>query len=700
MDPPIALGTASLPFTVTRGNPHPTTPPVPGSTPNPGVVQPTEASKPSVDQKSSGSSEPSRGNTPPAPNPSASNAPLGQNPPAPPNEPGRNHPPPNLPEAITIPFLTIIPFPQPVPTPSVPGTNSAVSSIDSNPNLVLSNPNLNPSVPVNNPPIRNPPANNPPVNNLPVNNLPANNLPANNSPVNSLPVNNLPVNNPPPANNPPVNNLPANNPPANNLPANNPPVNNLPVNSLPVNNPPNTDPSINDPPLITDVPQVIPYNPFLIPLTTIDNTLINGNPSNPGTIIIGNPASPKLQQTITAGGPPAIISGTILSVAPQNGGLVISGTATVDPVTQVGGQTIWKDPSRPSVVLVGDGTHSFQTISANGGSTLIGSVPIALTVTAMGLPFQTPSPTMIQDILFSTLPDGTVVVGRNQVLNPGDTVMFEGRTIALDATGRSIYIDGIPHEAPSLLVTTIADISFSRLQDGDILAGGTTVLRPGGPGVMVQGENIMLGENGIDLVIDGKTHSLPALLKPATSTISGVPVEVIPGTGGASMVVVGGTHLLAPSDAPFVFENHSVSLALNGDGIIIDSTVYALPMQTPSSTSAAVLLAVGADHKTTTISLNGSPSRTNTKTGVEELASWVYVAASVAKAAAEMNSTTTAGTTSSSGEPFANSQSPMESATATKTSKSDAEKLQRGFLYSYCLFSMCSFVIGHFIEIM
>ena len=272
------------------------------------------------------------------------------------------------------------------------------------------------------------------------------------------------------------------------------------------------------------------------------------------------------------------------------------------PIAQVGGKTIWNDPSRPSVVFVGDGTKPFQTIHANSDSTVIGGVTIALakpTVPASLAPL--PS-TSIQGIPLQRLPDGRVAVGGDLILRPGETADSQGQVMELDETGRTIQFNGVSIPVPSLPAATIANIPFSRLPDGTVVAGDSTILRPGSPAISVQGKNVALSADNHNVIIDGISYALPGLQQPSSTVIGDVPVSYFPGTG---VVIINGSHILMPGSPPLILQNHIVSLAPDGSGIIIDGVIHALPtLGIPSSTVGALLLIKNANGTTTTITLD------------------------------------------------------------------------------------------------
>lgn len=369
-----------------------------------------------------------------------------------------------------------------------------------------------------------------------------------------------------------------------------------------------------------------------VPFTTTRTTPVPTTPPIPGSspnpgVATSTPASPprpshsgfssnEPQKSHPSGsvrpGPNPIDPNVPASKTPATH---VPAAAPTIPVTRIGGETIWRDPSRPTAIFIGDGTRPFKTIDSNSGGTVVGGVTVSLAAPAAANRVAAMPTTTIQNIPFSRLPDGRVAIDGNLILQPGQIVSYQGRTIILDGTGQSIQVNGASFPAPSSPPASIAGIPFSRLPDGTILAGDNTVLRPGSPGAHVQGKNVALSADGLSIIIDGISHALPNIPKPASTTIGGVPISVIPGTGA---IIIGGTYIINPGSPPLSFQGRTISLAPNGAGVIIDGITYALPELTPASQNGGALLLIkNADGTTTTVSLD--PTATDVNSAAAQL---------------------------------------------------------------------------------
>jgi len=254
-------------------------------------------------------------------------------------------------------------------------------------------------------------------------------------------------------------------------------------------------------------------------IAIIGNSVINTDPSRPGTVIIANPAVPGSAQTITPGGIPVIVSSTTISVNPTNGIVIVSGGNHLIPIGTVGGSPVYTDPSRPGLVIVGDPASGqlTQTLTANGPSIVIDGTTMSLSPAPTS--FSTPPPAIVSGITISRLPDGTIVINNSQTLQLGGTQTIDGHIISMDTDG-TVFVDGqqvqvpITSQAPSS--TTISGISLTRLPDGSLLINGETILRPGDPQVSIDGHSIRLSEDDV-ILVNGQEVSIP----PASPTLAG-----------------------------------------------------------------------------------------------------------------------------------------------------------------------------------
>ncbi|KAF2194844.1 hypothetical protein K469DRAFT_744625 [Zopfia rhizophila CBS 207.26] len=270
------------------------------------------------------------------------------------------------------------------------------------------------------------------------------------------------------------------------------------------------------------------------PITSIGGSVVNADPSHPGTIIIQNPQNPGAPaQTIVAGGSPVVIGGTTLSIAPtgagrDGGGLVVSGNTGMILVSNVGGQPVFIDPSRPGIVLIGDPAGPLQTLSTSRGNVVVAGTTVSLSPTGVVTANSNPGSVMIFNISFTFLPDGGVLINNSQVLKLGDpAISINGHNIFVPPSGGVLVIDGqtyrISSDPSSPPTTTIQNIPLSLLPDGTLLIGGVTILKPGDAPVQFAGHTISLDPSGA-VIIDGLMYKID----PTTSQASGILVVVGP----------------------------------------------------------------------------------------------------------------------------------------------------------------------------
>ncbi|KAL1596538.1 hypothetical protein SLS60_009186 [Paraconiothyrium brasiliense] len=261
-----------------------------------------------------------------------------------------------------------------------------------------------------------------------------------NNPGSSIPSPNDPPPNDPPPNDPPPNDPPPNDPPPNDPPPNDPPPNDPNSNGIPStnNNPATNTPSIPQTP--SDWPQPITNPPAgPTPIATIGNSIVNTNPSQPGTIVISDPNTPGGAQTLTAGSDPIVISGTTISLNPTSGAIIVSGDSIVQPIGIFNGKPVFTDPGQPGVIIVGDpeSGQPLQTLSVNAPTVTIDGETFTLSPTAI-----VQSSVTFAGMSIVVLADGTIVINNTHTIRPGDPEIFiNGHKVVVDSNG-VIWVDG------------------------------------------------------------------------------------------------------------------------------------------------------------------------------------------------------------------------------------------------------------------
>ncbi|KAF1974467.1 hypothetical protein BU23DRAFT_567300 [Bimuria novae-zelandiae CBS 107.79] len=315
--------------------------------------------------------------------------------------------------------------------------------------------------------------------------------------------------NDPPNNDPPSKELPSNIPPSSrashHLPGTEPtglpddtPLKDLP-NNVPTNSPASNDHAGTNPTRLPQNPNAgLVTAPVTVPFTwtmplsqatrppdngvpytliaTVGGSPINANPSSPGVVIIGGPGTPG-SQTLSAGSPPVVVPGTILSVSLTSGALIISGKSTLLPVGALGGQTVWADPSRSNEVIIGDpnSPQQLHTLSVDGEPMVISGTTVALsssTGSATGS-----GSTRLKGLSMVLDPaSGSLNVIGEYILKSGDAqVSIDGQTVFFDPSGHSAVIDGVNQPLRSLPVLVVE-------HDGtaSVLALGQSASSPSG----------------------------------------------------------------------------------------------------------------------------------------------------------------------------------------------------------------------------
>jgi len=244
--------------------------------------------------------------------------------------------------------------------------------------------------------------------------------------------------------------------------------------------------------------------------SVLNTNIADSNAGSPVTLLDG--------AVISAGGKPATLFGTLISVLPSHKGLL------------VGSQTI-PIPSAPTVghVLTAAG----ETLTAVNGQVIVAG---------------------------STLSKGSVTTIHSTKISLGDSGLVIGSsTIPLPTVGPA-------SAAPA--ITTLGQ-TFSRIGASDVVFGHTT-LSIGGPGATILGAEVSLGTSG--LVVGSLTVAFPT----ATPTLTTLGHTFVPVNGSA--VAIDGTTLSLGEGT--IIDGSLVSVG--SSGLVIGTTTIPISIETGS----------------------------------------------------------------------------------------------------------------------
>lgn len=369
-------------------------------------------------------------------------------------------------------------------------------------------------------------------------------------------------------------NAPSNNPPA---PSNNPPAQPSPphTNVASISNaqpePPDTNASPNSnaqqQPSRSNVPQpsapaatparpetehrprttVVPQSPPSITIGTEVVPLSSSGAENEEAVVLGG--------TTVSAGSTAIINGQTVSLEPSGGNLVVlgsSGTSTLPLKAPVPSITAVLQPA--SSVAIGSNT-----------------IPISQPSNGVGV----------------ILPDGII-------LQPGSTVISQGRTLSLEPSGSSVVFiaAGITSAVPLFTPVTMDVISgtvisvgtsartvaFAKSAGGGIIFGDGQTLLPGSTTV-VDGTTLSLGVQGTQIVVGSSTIPLhpPEItgLRGPEITIASSPCTVEYATALDGGIILENGKTLLPGST-IVIDGTTLSLESQGSVLVVGTATVSL----------------------------------------------------------------------------------------------------------------------------
>ena len=265
---------------------------------------------------------------------------------------------------------------------------------------------------------------------------------------------------------------------------------------------------------------------------------------------------------ISAGGPPAVVSGTTYSALPSNKGFLLNGASTLplppsfptappppaNSIFTLGNQVI---TAAPTGFIVAPGT----TLSPGGPAVTISGTPLsllpsgtALIIGTSTLPLPTPTVYTVGSLIFTASPTGFVIAPGTTLVPNGAAATISGTAVSLGPSG-TLVVGSNTLTLPSQSVFTLGDGEvFTAAPTGFVLGGGQTV-RPGGGAVTEGTEVVSLGTNSVLKI--GTTMATLGAGTPAASSSAVVSAfqpgsgaggrkELLAGVVGAGVGVVGG----------------------------------------------------------------------------------------------------------------------------------------------------------------
>lgn len=305
-------------------------------------------------------------------------------------------------------------------------------------------------------------------------------------------------------------------------------------------------------------------------------------------------------QTLTPGGSAATISGTIVSALPSGQGIVVGGQTvavavpgTAETLTTEG-QTITIEPTAAFAI----GT---QTLVAGGPAITVGGTALSLVPSAtavviggftsnLGASQPTAIPLLtIGSETFTANAATEFLIAPGETLTPGGQITVSGTTISLGSSASNVVINGVTTEL-SAMITPAPVVTVGGIayvaNAGSTYEIGGQSLTPGGV-ITVSGTTISLASGASDIVVNGVTQAL----SPSASVISGLPVLAIEGkaytaNAGSSYIIDGQT--LVPGGTITLFDGSTVSLAPSAADLVIDGVTSTFAAQV----TAAPLLTI------------------------------------------------------------------------------------------------------------
>lgn len=292
------------------------------------------------------------------------------------------------------------------------------------------------------------------------------------------------------------------------------------------------------------------------PLPTVAGNPIVNAPGGGGGVVVGS-------NTIRAGGAAATVGGTVISVLPNSGGLVVAGSTVALPVAPqpplptLGGQRIQTGPN--SAIIIGGTTvtpgsapitigGTTFSVPVNGGGVVVNGNTMTITPAAAATP-----PTVGgQQVQAGS--NGAIVIGTDVIFAGGPAATISGTVISALPGGSSVVVNGntMPLAvAPAPTPPVVAGQIVQTGPNGAIIIGGTTITA-GGPAATISGTIVSVLPSGGGLVVGGSSSiffpgAVPTAVNIGTDILTyGAPAKTISGmlvSLGASGLEIGSTFL-------------------------------------------------------------------------------------------------------------------------------------------------------------
>ena len=347
----------------------------------------------------------------------------------------------------------------------------------------------------------------------------------------------------------------------------------------------------------------------------LPSVVLNPNPATGNPVLAGGetttPAISALSiagTTISAGGPPITVSGTVISL--QSSGTLVMGLSTVDLKTAGLGTALLPDPGAPSAgayyvdglsvqvqpqpslavvngAALSDGgpgvTVSGSLVSLEpGGKTLdVGTAHFAVPTEAADASYD------IDGFSIQAQPQSSIaVVNGVNLIAGGSGVSISGSLVRLESGGKTLDVGTARFPMPTEAADATYEVDrFSvqvHPQSSFAVIDGTT-LGAGGPGITVSGSLVSLEPGGKTLDVGTARFAMPTEAADGTSpyAIDGFTVQPLP---QSSIAVVDGVTLTARAPGTSI-SGTLISLESGGKTIDIGTAHLALPTRSTLSPS-------------------------------------------------------------------------------------------------------------------
>ena len=355
----------------------------------------------------------------------------------------------------------------------------------------------------------------------------------------------------------------------------------------------------------------------------LQNDVQNSNGPFNGIVTLPNGA------IISAGGSAATVSGKVVSVLPNDNGILVGSSTVALPSNLlpasviVAGQTLTAAPNRGGFVI---GTN---TLSAGGSAITISGTPISILPSNGGLvvgsstvalpvaAYASQSVYTVGGQTFTAAPTG-FAIGSSSLSVGGSAITISGTVVSLGPSGLQIGSSTIALPTPVQSVYTVGGQIFTAAPSGFSIAG--TSLSIGGSAVTISGTVVSLGSSGLQ--IGSSTIPLTSTSGPqSVFTVAGQTFTAAPtgfsiaGTSisaGGSAITISGT-VISLGSAGLQIGSSTVPLTASASTTGLEGLITsALAGSTPTGNAGA---GTGAGAKATNTALQGTGSRTNLSIG-------------------------------------------------------------------------------------